>query len=129
LNLLLDTNVLVAVARKRSDDLGAAIRTALADSKNAFFVSAASLWEIAIKTRLGKLDPELPLEELAGYFEALGMAMLAVDHRHAVVQADPEPAMRNLFDRMLLAQCAVENMKLLTTDGALSSHPLSWRAA
>jgi PIN domain nuclease of toxin-antitoxin system len=128
LNLLLDTNVLVAVTRRRSRDLNATIKAALADSANALFVSAASLWEIAIKTRLGKLDPELPLDELAGYYLSIGIDLVAIDHRHAVATANPEPATRDPFDRMLLAQCAIENMKLLTTDGVLSSHPLSWRS-
>jgi PIN domain nuclease of toxin-antitoxin system len=129
MRLLLDTHVLVALARPRRRELGGKMREAIASPANTSFVSAASLWEIAIKWRLGKLEIEVVPDDLARYFDEMGMSLLAIDHRHAVAKADPEPATRDPFDRMLLAQCAVENMKLVTTDGALSSHPLSWRPA
>jgi PIN domain nuclease of toxin-antitoxin system len=104
------------------------IRRAIANNQNTLIASAASLWEIAIKTRLGKLDPLRPLDELADYFSVIGVVHLAIDHRHAVHHADPIPPTRNPFDRLLLAQCAVEGMRLITTDRVLVQHPLAWRA-
>jgi PIN domain nuclease of toxin-antitoxin system len=56
------------------------------------------------------------------------LTLLAVDHRHAVRWVDPEPPTRDPFDRLLLAQCAVEDMRLITLDRALARHPLAWRA-
>ena len=38
---------------------------------------------------------------------------------------DPDPETKDPFDRMLLAQCAVENLALMTFDGALKGHPLA----
>jgi PIN domain nuclease of toxin-antitoxin system len=125
MRLLLDTNILIALARRQLD---ARIGSVFQSPDNVSFASAASLWEIAIKTRLGKLDPGLGLDDLAGYYESVGLTLLAVDHRHAVRWVDPEPATCDPFDRLLLAQCAVEDMRLITLDRALARHPLAWRA-
>lgn len=127
MRLLLDTHVLVELARRARTSPDRAVRAAILDPANVSFASAASLWEIAIKSRLGKLDPDLPLEELAGYFDAVGLVHLPVDHRHAIRQADSVPPTRDPFDRLLLAQCATDDLRLLTTDRALAAHPLAWR--
>ena len=92
-------------------------------------VSAASLWEIAIKTRIGKLDPLHPLEAIPVFCETSAIALLPIDHRHALAAVDPEPGTRDPFDRLLLGQCAVEGMRLVTLDRALADHPLAWREA
>ena len=42
-------------------------------------------------------------------------------------ELDPEPPTRDPFDRLLLAQCAVDNLRLVTVDRALAGHPLAWR--
>jgi PIN domain nuclease of toxin-antitoxin system len=89
------------------------------------FVSVATLWEITIKARLGKLDPGMPVEELADYLESAGFLLLDVTRHHAVASVDPEPPTRDPFDRMLLAQCGVEGLSLVTLDRALAVHPLA----
>jgi len=129
MRLLLDTDVLIALARHELTAVGAAIGAVIAEPENASFVSAASLWEIAIKTRLRKLHPQMHLNDLAGYFESIGLSHLAIDHRHAVQSADPAPATRDPFDRLLLAQCEVESLRLVTTDRVLAQHPLAWHPA
>jgi PIN domain nuclease of toxin-antitoxin system len=127
MRFLLDTNVLIILARHELHKLDAGIVTALLSPENLSFASAASLWEIAIKTRLGKLDPGLALDDLPDYFEAIGLNFLVINHRHAVKSLDPEPSIRDPFDRLLLAQCAVEDLRLVTIDRALSVHPFSWQ--
>lgn len=129
MRLLLDTNVLIALSRDELAAIEPIARRAATDRQNTLFASAASLWEIAIKTRLGKLDPLRPLDELADYFSVIGLVHVAVDHRHAVHHVDPPPATRDPFDRLLLAQCAVEGLRFITTDRVLRDHPLAWRAA
>ena len=68
----------------------------------------------------------MPLETLAGYFETIGLAILPIARGHAVAWV--EPATRDPFDRMLLAQCKVEGLQLVTLDRALIGHPLAWRS-
>jgi PIN domain nuclease of toxin-antitoxin system len=93
------------------------------------FASAASLWEITIKVRLGKLDLDMQVEELPGYLEQVGFDLLPVTPPHAVYRALPEPPTRDPFDRLLLAQCAIENLRLVTLDRALVDHPLAYKPA
>jgi PIN domain nuclease of toxin-antitoxin system len=127
MRLLLDSQVLLAIVHKDvTAKLGAAIDLLLR-SPNEKVVSAASLWEIAIKHRLSKLDLLLPLDRLPGYFQSLDYDLLAVDHRHAVEDLFHPPDTKDPFDRLLLAQCQVEGMRLVTTDRALKLHPLAWR--
>ncbi|HEY5066733.1 MAG TPA: type II toxin-antitoxin system VapC family toxin [Xanthobacteraceae bacterium] len=129
MRLLLDTHVLIALARRELSSLGASIAAALAAEENVLFASAASLWEIAIKARLRKIDPGLALDDLPDFLEAIGLNLLAINHRHAVWSLEPEPATRDPFDRLLLAQCAVEELRIITIDRALRDHPLAWSAA
>ena len=127
MRFLLDTNVLIALAQRARS--APANFSAIFDPSNMSFVSAASLWEIAIKVRLRKLDAGHALEDLAGYFDAIGLVHLPIDHRHVIAMPDPVPATRDPFDRLLLAQCAVEGLRLVTTDRALAGHPLSWQGS
>ena len=66
----------------------------------------------------------MPLQDIAGYLEAIGLSMLSIEVEHVITTAYPEPESRDPFDRLLLAQCQVENLKLLTLDRALLKHPL-----
>lgn len=91
--------------------------------------SVASLWEIAIKWRLGKLPIKRPPSTLPDALSRGRIGLLNIDHRHALAELDPEPATRDPFDRLLLAQCQIEGMRLVTIDRVLAAHPLAWREA
>ncbi len=125
MELLLDTNILIALIEDRLDDR---LREALA-AQSELLVSVASLWEIAIKVRIGKLALNVPLQHLPELIENIGVALLVIKASHVLAIVDPEPTMRDPFDRLLLAQCTVENMLLLTLDRALASHRLAWQSA
>jgi PIN domain nuclease of toxin-antitoxin system len=125
----LDSHILVAFAQQADDRIDSRHRAVIADPRNEAWASVASIWEIGIKMRLGKLDTKVGLAGLPSFLESIGLTLLPVDHRHAVAEVDPTPATRDPFDRLLLAQCAVENMRLVTTDRVLAAHPLAWRPA
>jgi PIN domain nuclease of toxin-antitoxin system len=127
MRLLLDTQILIALVRRELPQLAPTIAAAVNAQDNVLFASAASSWEIAIKARLGKIDPGLDLEDLPGYWEAIGLNLLVISHTHVVQLINPEPPTRDPFDRLLLSQCAVEDLRLVTIDRALRSHPLAWR--
>lgn len=127
MQVLLDTQIVLGLLRRSLAKRYPGIMHRLADPSTVGFVSVASLWETAIKTRLGKLDPGMPLPDIAGYVEALGLTLLPIHTSHVITAADPEPQTRDPFDRLLLAQCHVENLKLVTVDRALQDHPLALR--
>ncbi len=125
MNVLLDTHVALALLKGDLARDYPAISACLCLPTTLSFLSVASLWETAIKTRLGKLDPGMKLEQMAGYYEAIGLTILAIEARHVATMAEPEPPTHDLFDRRLLAQCQVENLLLATVDRALVGHPMA----
>jgi PIN domain nuclease of toxin-antitoxin system len=70
-----------------------------------------------------------PLEHLPFAISALGYGILDIDRHHATEDLLDLPATDDPIDRMLLAQCRVEGMRLVTADRALQRHPLAWRPA
>jgi PIN domain nuclease of toxin-antitoxin system len=127
MKLLLDTHVFLGLIEVGAASVPARLMALLRDCGNEHHLSAASLWEIAIKCRLGKLKLTVELGALPELLDGLGVKIVAVDERHALASIDPEPETRDPFDRMLLAQCQVEGMRLVTIDRALASHPLVTR--
>jgi PIN domain nuclease of toxin-antitoxin system len=120
--LLLDTHIaLWAVA----DDsrLSPAASELIADPANEVFVSAVSLWEIAIKRALARgtaNDMPVSAQEALSYFRAAGYALLDIASAHTVaverlpmLHADP-------FDRILVAQALTVPLRLLTHDARVA---------
>ncbi|CAN7306486.1 type II toxin-antitoxin system VapC family toxin [Pararhizobium sp. LjRoot235] len=122
---LLDTHIFIALVEGRFDELPFAVRQEVEASGHVLYLSVASLWEIAIKWRIGKLPLKSALEGLPDAANRAGITLLLINERHALAHVEPEPPTRDPFDRLLLAQCAVEDMKLVTIDAALAGHPLS----
>jgi len=118
MRLLLDTHVFLwAVANHPS--LKPAARRVM-EGADQIFISAVSIWEIAIKTRLGKIhaDPD----ELVNAIEASGFAELPVRALHAAGVAKLPMHHPDPFDRLLIAQAMSEPLKLLTADSALAEY-------
>jgi PIN domain nuclease of toxin-antitoxin system len=118
MRLLLDTHVFIwSVTASRH--LKAVTRDYLA-SAHAVYVSAASIWEIAIKSRLGKIDGDV--QEFAAAIEASGFHALAVTPGHAAAVAKLPLHHTDPFDRLLLAQAFTEPLRFVTADRALSAY-------
>jgi PIN domain nuclease of toxin-antitoxin system len=89
----------------------------IADSENEFFVSAISVWEIAIKAQLGKIDADI--DEIYPACVAAGLAPLAFDLDDAVEVAKLPPLHGDPFDRALVSQARCNGLRLLTSDNRL----------
>jgi len=116
--LLLDTHVLLWVLED-SPRLSPAARTLVTDSANECWVSAVSVWEIAIKVAIGKLKLSGSLETLEAAINEARFATLDMTIRHAVAVPRVSTKHADPFDRLLLAQCEVETLRLLTADKLL----------
>ena len=115
MRLLLDTQVYLwylADSRK----LSAKARSQITSAEDVF-VSAASIWEAAVKVAIGKLDA-VPDDLVAG-IGASGFAELPVSARHAARVVTLPQHHRDPFDRLLVAQAIHEPLHLLTADAAL----------
>jgi PIN domain nuclease of toxin-antitoxin system len=127
MRLLLDTHFVLAGVDQEMGRLYPRIDTLLNSGVAKSFVSVASLWEIAIKSRLGKLQPRLPVEDIPDYLRSARFEILSIEVAHVTTVAEPEPPTRDPFDRLLLAQCQAESLQLVTIDRALADHRLAFR--
>lgn len=122
MKLLLDTHVLIWAAGF-PDRLSANARELIADADNDMFFSAASLWEIAIKSSLGREDFTVDARLLRRGLLDNGYSELPVASEHAVAIDGLPPIHRDPFDRLLIAQAMVEGITLLTADELVARYP------
>ena len=124
MRFLLDTHTwLWAVsAPERLRNSGAEM---IEDAENVVFFSAVSAVEIAIKVSLGKLKLPVPASEfVSSRIEALGMMALPIYISHALRVASLPSHHKDPFDRLLVAQCQIERLPLMTADAALGSYDI-----
>jgi PIN domain nuclease of toxin-antitoxin system len=118
MRLLLDTHVLLWALAEPAR-LGRAARADIEDSNNQVLFSAASIWEIAIKSALGRADFAVsPVAILAAAIES-GFSELPVRSAAAVRVALLPLHHRDPFDRLLVAQAVAEPVMLYTADTTL----------
>jgi len=120
--LLIDTHVLIW-ALEGSTRLGAKARALLKDPEHEHWVSAASVWEIAIKASVRKLTLSRPLRDIETGISAAGFRVLDISIRHAAAVSEVALPHNDPFDRLLLAQCEVETLRLLSADASLAGIP------
>ncbi|MEX8520368.1 MAG: type II toxin-antitoxin system VapC family toxin [Leptothrix sp. (in: b-proteobacteria)] len=119
MNLLLDTHVALW-AITDSPRLPQQARELIAASKTSVWVSAASVWEIAIKHSLGRGDMPVSGQDAVRYFQASGYRLLAIEPEHAVAVETLPPHHQDPFDRILVAQALTEPMRLMTHDALVA---------
>lgn len=115
MNLLLDTHVALW-AITDSPRLSQKARDLIDSPKTNVWVSAATIWEIAIKHSLGRGDMPVSSQDAMRYFQESGYRFLAVSAEHAVAVEDLLGHHQDPFDRILVAQAIVEPMRLMTHD-------------
>lgn len=117
--LLLDTNVVVWLLLGDRDAVSGTAQDVLLDERNSIAVSAVSVWEIAIKRSLGKLEIE---RDWARTLARLDFAPMPVTAAHAEhVEALPW-LHRDPFDRLLVAQASLEGHALVSADTRLAAY-------
>ncbi len=122
MNLLIDTHLLLWAAGD-PDRLSAEARQLISDPANELFFSAASLWEVTIKSGLSRdyfrIDP---IELRHGLLENSYRELPILGDHVLAVKALP-PIHRDPFDRILIAQATVEKFRLLTADRLVAQYP------
>ena len=121
MKLLLDTHLLLWAAGQPGR-LPARARALLRDSANQLIFSAASLWEIAIKSGLGRQDFRADPSLLRRGLIDNGYEELPVRSEHAVAIGRLPSIHKDPFDRMLIAQATVEGITLLTVDPLVAQY-------
>jgi len=117
--LLLDTYTLLWWLAD-DEQLSAKARKAIADPDNAIFVSATSGWEISLNRSLGRV--EVPFEALVEAINECGFDMLPVSLQHGLIAGALPAHHHDPFDRMLVAQCQAEGLRLVSSDRQLAAY-------
>ena len=124
MKVLLDTHAFLWLITDE-DRLSENARQTFLNTENSLFFSAASLWEICIKKSLGKIS----LKD--GWFQTIKEEMaintiqwLSIEMTHCAEVTELPFHHRDPFDRMLIAQAIVEEMKLLSRDSRLSDYAI-----
>jgi PIN domain nuclease of toxin-antitoxin system len=118
MRLLLDTHIFLRAVTGDAS-LKTSDRRAMEEADEVY-VSAASIWEIAIKSRLGKIEADVDM--LADEISEAGFRELPVRAQHAAGVAKLPLHHADPFDRLLIAQAIAEPLKLLTADKSLARY-------
>jgi PIN domain nuclease of toxin-antitoxin system len=120
-NVLLDTHVALWWLVD-PDVLSEQARDVIGDGGNRVVLSAASVWEAAIKVAAGRLSMPETFDEAA---EAVGIESLPISARHARRAAELPPLHRDPFDRMLVAQAVEEGLVIVTRDARVRQYAVA----
>ena len=122
MNLLLDTHLLLWAAGEPAR-LPRAARRAIEESDNELFFSAVSLWEVSIKSQLGRDDFQADARILRRSLLDNNYREIQISSEHAVAILDLPPIHNDPFDRLLVAQARCEGLTLLTSDPQVAQYP------
>ena len=124
MKVLLDTHAFLWLITDE-DRLSENARQTFLNTENSLFFSAASLWEICIKKSLGKISlKDEWFRTIQAEMETNTIQWLPLEMAHCAEVTDLPFHHRDPFDRMLIAQAIVEEMKLLSRDSRLSDYAI-----
>ncbi len=115
MTLLLDTHAIIWFL-DGSPLLSENARTAILNPNNERLVSVASIWELSIKSGLGKFSFDGGMSGFLKLLDVNGFDILPISVEHAISVASLHQHHRDPFDRLLVAQCACEGFTLVSTD-------------
>ncbi len=122
--ILLDSHAFLW-ALDDNDQLGANVRAALHSGREAW-LSSATVWELGIKTAIGRLSLPVPLRELVRRAVVDGgLRVLDVTPEHALRASELPMIHKDPFDRMLVAQAMTERMVFATRDGKVEGYDVA----
>jgi PIN domain nuclease of toxin-antitoxin system len=123
-NILLDTHTLLWLVSQPTA-VDPEVLGRLADPATSVSVSAASAWEIAIKTRLGRLDGSTLLATWPSQLEAMRVDDVPIDSGDAILAGRLPWDHRDPFDRVIVAQALRRNLTVATRDAKILTASLT----
>ena len=127
MRILLDTHTFLWFY-SGDERLSPTVKALVVDSANACFLSIASVWEVGIKTSIGKLELRVDFAELARFMAANSIALLPIAIEH-IQQLQQLPFHhRDPFDRLLIAQALAEQLTIVSKDAVFEQYPanITW---
>lgn len=123
MKLLLDTHAFLWMLQA-PEKLSTQVAQAHNDPANTLWVSMASLWEIQIKHTLGKLELDIPLEQIVREQLQGNFALLDIRAAHVLALNELPRHHGDPFDRMMIAQARTEGLPLVSADHVFEQYPV-----
>ena len=122
MNYLLDTHSFIWFV-EGNNQLSPTAKILIENPKHTIFLSIASIWEMAIKVRLGKLELQQPFAEFVqNHIQQYDIEILPIRLNHLTQISALELHHRDPFDRLLIVQSISENMPILSADSAFNAY-------
>ena len=123
MNLLLDTHVIIWYFQN-DKKLSTSVSELLEDADNNLYLSIVSLWEIAIKLNLGKLNLEIAFSDFQGLLNRFLIEILPISFANVEEYLGLVLHHRDPFDRMLIAQAITNSLIIVSADKAFDAYPI-----
>jgi len=114
-NLLIDTQSFIWFV-ENDPQMSVSVRSIMEDEKNNLFISIASLWEIVIKSSLGKLTLKKEVTDIISNVTKNGFSILQIKPQHLITLHKLEYHHKDPFDRIIISQAITENMQTVSSD-------------
>jgi PIN domain nuclease of toxin-antitoxin system len=121
---LLDTHTLIWFINGDTE-LSKKARELIEADNSINFISIASLWEIAIKVSLGKLQLNTSFEEINRQIEINGFQWLPITFDHTLILSKLPFHHRDPFDRMIIAQSIANNLTIISRDSNFKNYEIN----
>ena len=125
MNYLVDTHALLWMMFE-PDKLSLLAREVLADKTLSKFISVASLWEIAIKNRIGKLPLPMGIKNTIAKADTLGVGHVGISRQHIEIFNSLPLLHRDPFDGIIISTAISEKMTIITGDENMHKYDVPW---
>ena len=122
---LLDTHTLIWLI-EASSKVSSDIKVKLKFPGNQIYLSSVSLWEIAIKSSLGKLELKSPFSKLLSDLNSTNITILQIENDYLEKLTTLPLIHKDPFDRLLISTALVEGMTIITTDENIQKYTVPW---
>jgi PIN domain nuclease of toxin-antitoxin system len=124
MNLILDTHTFIWFLED-DENLSTNAAKIIQNPTNQSFVSMASLWEMAIKIHLKKLNMTTNFDKILDLLDKNGIELLPINFEHTKKLIELDDFHRDPFDRMIIAQAIVENMQVIGRDEVFDNYGIN----
>jgi len=125
MSYLLDTHALIWYFED-SAELPVGIARLIDNPSCHKFICVASLWEIAIKSNLGKLDVRLSFDELSDVIENSELSVIPIENNHLKGLSKLPFIHKDPFDRLIVATALTENLTIISIDENIQKYDVPW---
>ena len=122
---LIDTHVVIWLAIN-SSELPEGINELIKNPENDIYICSVSLWEIAIKMNLGKLDLKRPLNKLLSDIKTYGFNVLQVEDEYLCNLLTLPYIHKDPFDRLIISTALAEDLVIITIDENIQKYDVPW---